>query len=57
MREKKYSREAEELEEQRATNFVTATTKSRKLMNRRYDFEIFNDPKTFKDVCKRNKFN
>jgi hypothetical protein len=26
-------------------------------MNRRYDYEIFNDPQTFKDVCRRNKFN
>ena len=25
--------------------------------DKKYDFEIFNDPKTFKDVCRKNKFN
>ena len=33
------------------------SSKPKRLHNRRYDFEIFNDPKTFKDICKRNKFN
>ena len=52
--------EYDEDEHVERANSVEATIDSPepgKNKDQRYDFEIFNDPKTFKDVCRRNKFN